>query len=65
MGAVEEDPYVTKVELFGLVYLFNRVNEAKLGAPKAAPAAPGATAGGVTPPVGTTGAASQPARPSS
>lgn len=46
--AAEEDSFETKVELFGLVYLFNPVNEAKLGSP-ARPAdgtGGGATAGG-------------------
>ena len=58
------DTFETKIELFGLVYLFNPVNEAKLGTPKPNPAAPGSTAGGATPPVGTTGAKGQSNPPS-
>jgi hypothetical protein len=62
---VEDDTFETKIEIFGLVYLFNPVNEAKLGPPKQNGAAPGTTAGGAAPPVGTTGAAGTAAAPSS
>lgn len=59
----DDDSYETKIEIFGLVYLFNPVNEATLGGPK--PAAPGGTAGGGQPPVGATGATPQGTSPPS